>query len=500
MRAILIATEAPGTDPGRRMSAMRMLLDRPLIQHVVEMIVAQGTRRIDVMLSDDASAIESALGDGSRWGAALCYHLVADGSSPYAALHAATAPDRDEAILLGRADHLVEFGPDAEHGLSAVACMNPANPDEWTGWASVRGRHLQDIALSCDHAGLAAKLLLSGRPVVARDVVAIRDDRSALDAQCALLSGRFPHALRSGKEVEQGIWISRNVRLHPSARLIAPVHIGEDCRIGPGVTIGPDVAMGAGSVIDAGTTLREVVIAARTYVGRGLELKRMIVDQNRIVSVDSGAILETGDMTITSGVSSDSTRAAIRDLIDRCVALVAIPIALPVAACGWILAGARGLPLSPRWTAVVRLPATSDSRRWKTFRLWRTCEPGQPVVPSLTDFATRIWPGLFAVAAGRMRIVGLEPRSADQLRGLAPATREFTVSGRAGLITEAMVRLETDATDIERTVAEACHASTGGFLHDCKLIAGYVVLALRSAVKPALRQSPTRLRHVETDA
>ena len=57
------------------------------------------------------------------------------------------------------------------------------------------------------------------------------------------------------------------------------------------------------------------------------------------------------------------------------------------------------------------------------------------------------------------------------------------LSGRPGLITEAMVRLEPDATDLEREVAEACHAATGGFIHDLRLVRGYVALALRNTFR-----------------
>ena len=500
MRAILIATQAPRTDASRVANAMRMLLDRPLIQHVIEMIAARGIRQIDIVLSDDAAAIESALGDGSRWGVSLRYHLVATGCSPYGSLHTVTNPDPDEPILLGHADHLVELGTNFDHGHSALVYVKGAPPDRWTGWASVRGRHLSGIDSACDRDGMAARLTAGGREGVVEDALAIHDDRSALEAQSALLSGRFPQALRSGKEIEPGIWLSRNVRLHPTARVIAPVHVGEDCRIGPGVTIGPNVAMGAGSMIDSGTTVSDVVIAEHTYIGRGLDLSRMIVDRNRILSVDSGTIVEPRDATIVSGVNASSTPAAIRDLADRMAAIMVIPLLGPLAVIGLLAARCQGVRFMPRWTAIVRLPAGPDPRRWNTFRLWRTAEVCLPVRPGLLDIATRVWPGLFAVAAGRMRFVGCAARSADELSALSPGARDLALSGRPGLITEAMVRLEPDATDLEREVAEACHAATGGFLHDLKLVRGYVAMALRNTFKsPRPRSRPGPRFAAETE-
>ena len=482
MRAILIATESSPTGPSHVTNAMRMLLDRPLIQRLVEMIAARGVRQIDVVLSDDAAAVESALGNGSRWGVSLRYHLVAGEGLDYRSIHAVTNPDADEPILLGHVDHLIGVCPDSDHGHSAILYMSGATVDRWTGWALVRGRHLQGIDAACDRDGLAARLAAGGREVVVEDALAIHDDRSALEAQSAMLSGRFAQALRSGKEVEAGIWLSRNVRLHPTARLIAPVHVGEDCRIGPGVTIGPNVAVGAGSMIDAGTSVSDVIIAARTYIGRGLDLSRMIVDRNRIVSVDSGTIVEPRDATIVSGVDAGSTPAAIRDFVDRVAALVAIPLLCPIAAIGLVAARIQGVGFTPTWTPIIRMPAGPDPRRWKTFRLWRTAEAHSPVRPSLVDFATRVWPGLFAVAAGRMRLVGLAARSAEELSGLSHEAREVVLSGRPGIITEAMVRLEPDATGLERDVAEACHAATGGLLHDLKLAGRYATLALRNTL------------------
>ena len=58
MRAILIA--------GR--GAMRPLIDRPVVQHVVEHLAAWSTRELDIVACTDGPAVRAALGDGRRWG------------------------------------------------------------------------------------------------------------------------------------------------------------------------------------------------------------------------------------------------------------------------------------------------------------------------------------------------------------------------------------------------------------------------------------------------
>ena len=73
MRAIVIATgEAPDmTGLSERYPApMLPLVDRPFIQHVVEILVDQGVTVFDFVLSHQPEKIEEVLGDGTRWGCA----------------------------------------------------------------------------------------------------------------------------------------------------------------------------------------------------------------------------------------------------------------------------------------------------------------------------------------------------------------------------------------------------------------------------------------------
>src|SRR5260370_39158830 len=89
----------------------------------------------------------------------------------------------------------------------------------------------------------------------------------------------------SGREAGEGIWIARNVSLHPTARLTAPVYIGENCRINAGAQLGPRAEISSDCLVDQTSTISDTVIFAGIYVGQALELSHFIVDRNRLGSV-----------------------------------------------------------------------------------------------------------------------------------------------------------------------------------------------------------------------
>ena len=92
----------------------------------------------------------------------------------------------------------------------------------------------------------------------------------------------------TANEVEPGIWLSRNINLHPTAHLIPPVYIGQDCRIDKGVFLGPNAIIGHNCVIDSDSTITESVIFSGSYVGQGLELSQVMVDRNRLINTHMG--------------------------------------------------------------------------------------------------------------------------------------------------------------------------------------------------------------------
>jgi len=71
MRAIVIATGVPSPLSclgSRYPTPLLPVVDRPVLQHVVEALVIAGIRDIDFILSDAPEIVERHFSTGQRWG------------------------------------------------------------------------------------------------------------------------------------------------------------------------------------------------------------------------------------------------------------------------------------------------------------------------------------------------------------------------------------------------------------------------------------------------
>src|SRR5579884_2167414 len=86
MRAIILATGVSPEAPflyDHYPVPMIPLVDRPFIQHVVEVCARDGVSHFDFVLHHLPEKIEHHLGDGTRWGSTFTFHLARDESRPY---------------------------------------------------------------------------------------------------------------------------------------------------------------------------------------------------------------------------------------------------------------------------------------------------------------------------------------------------------------------------------------------------------------------------------
>ncbi len=73
-----------------------------------------------------------------------------------------------------------------------------------------------------------------------------------------------------------------------------------------------------------------------------------------------------------------------------------------------------------------------------------------------------------------MRLVGVAPRTADEIAELNDDWKELYLHAKAGLINEAFVQYGDSPSEDELFSAEAFYSAMGGFMHDLKLFFGYV--------------------------
>ncbi len=101
------------------------------------------------------------------------------------------------------------------------------------------------------------------------------------------------------------VYIGQGSQIDPTARITGPVLIGKDCRIGPNVEIGPGSTIGDNVVVQEQSSLKQPVIWSNVYVGKKAQLRACIVCNNATIH-DGAEILEGGIIGENTSVGQES--------------------------------------------------------------------------------------------------------------------------------------------------------------------------------------------------
>lgn len=499
MRAVIIATgDGPGITPldERYPVPMLPLMDRPFIQHVVEYFARQGVTQFDFVLSHLPEKIEHHLGDGKRWGCRFTYHLARDPRRPYRVLKALDlGTDGGEPLLFGHADRLPAISLDETRpGVPVLFCWRDDLSPQWTGWALLSPEQLAGLPDDADEDGLRTYLHqpANGPPVCseAPRPLSVRDFGEWLNAHQRVLEKQFTGLLLTGREVEPGIWLSRNVTLHPTAAIVAPVCVGENSAIGAGVKLGPHAVVGNDCVLDSRCTVSNSVVLPGSYVGPALELTDALVDRNRLVNARLGGVVTVAEDFLLGSLADRHLQRWLTSLMARGFALLLLLLASPVLLLTILcLRIARRGPVVYKREAV-RLPAPLEEGGWCRFKVLSFAdERGESC--GLRGLLCQFLPGLVNVVRGELCFVGVPPRSRQEIDRLPPDWRSLYLCSKPGLVTEAAVRYESEPGEEELYAAEAYYAATANWTYDGKLLGRYLARCLLGF--PASRAEPASL-------
>ena len=222
---------------------------RPLVQRFVERLSDSGRKEIAVVLRADPERFSSFLEDGERWGADISYYRC---------------------------------GPDDEPATFAVALCARLDAEGVVD-------PLAPFQTRTDAASGAEKPFPGAL-----------DLSAYLESVAAVLSGSFPGYVPSGREISPGVRLSHHVRIHPSAKLVAPVYIGEGAEIGANAVIGPFAAVEPGSVVGRGSTMKRSVLLPWTIVGESLNLEEVVVEGATFFKPGANAAYVSGDPALST--------------------------------------------------------------------------------------------------------------------------------------------------------------------------------------------------------
>lgn len=227
-----------------------------------------------------------------------------------------------------------------------------------------------------------------------------------LALQHAWLAGRKAREISVDRLQPPGAWIGPHARVHARARLQAPCWIGGRAEIGAGAVIGPNALVGERSVVEAGAIVREAVVLADSYVGPKVNLHRMIAAGDVLLDAARGTRVAITDRFILAALGDGA--AGRPGWTERALAVLC-----GLLAAAWSV-GSRAAPMEEF------LPLG-----WTAHRL-RAGTRGPLLV------RRRQW--FWAVAAGRLRLIGVLPRAESDLGHLPDDVRSVVVHAAPGVV------------------------------------------------------------------
>ncbi len=399
-RAVVLACW-PTTDPllagiGAD-AALFELAGKPLVQRVVEQAVALGARHVDIVLGDNATPYQDGLGDGERWGRTIAYHYAPARACLPSSLARQLAQESDCLLLL--ADAMLPAGyspPPASFGGPTVE-----GELTWSGWARLPGRALVAAAERVTSPrGLFLALCRNRQLHRCCDLAGPSAASAAalLDAAKSLLRAPdYPIGI-ARRPVADGVWIGSGARVHPTARLRAPVWLGDHALVGADAVVGPDAVIGARSIVDRGATVVGSLVAPGSYVGAAVELREAILSGRCLVNVALETRLDVADRELVGPAVAAEGSTGPRPA-ERLLAGLLWAVCWPLAKAAGT--GARSAAAGERAAGCIAAICRGEPGAW------------------VRHFRAVLHPGLAQVARGRRRIVGpLPPLAAPVTPGL----------------------------------------------------------------------------------
>jgi len=428
-----------------RPAALLTVVNRPVIEHLLEMLVRHGVESATLALHHYPYPLEACLGDGTRLGLRLDYvlertplgtagsarRIAASWTEPFvlaagtalvpADLAKASAFHRahDAALTLlvkptTAADGVLDLTDDnrvllpslprmGSFGLAGLAVVSPSAL-----------RHLPRLDRPADLvADLVPRLLEARLPVYGQVTsgpgVVIRTLAELLQANQRALAGELPGLVVPGVEIEPGIRVCRGASIHPRARLSAPVLVGTNAVVGRGALLASAV-IGDEAIVDEASTIRQSVVTARTHVGGGLRLEDAVVTPGGVGLAQPTTWIDVRDPCLLVDTRTPALVAPRNLLLGNLLAALVLVAAAPM--WGLILLAlileTHGRPFHRREVV--------GARGWPV-RLCSFAVRG-PCGRMLSRWGCKRLPYLWSILRGDLQWVGTTPRSSAEVDAL----------------------------------------------------------------------------------
>ena len=308
-----------------RPKPMVPVLNRPIMEHIVELLARSELRDVLVTLHPMPETVQQHFGSGEAWGVRLQY-LVEESPLGTAGSVARARALVDDTLVVVSGDALTDVDLaeavrfHRRRGALATLVLRPVgdpseygivvtDPDgrvrrflEKPGRGEVFSDHantgiyvLEPEVLNRIEPGrpvdfskdLFPALLAAGEPVYGFVTRAYWSDIGTPEqyrqAHLDVLERGLARILPEHPARGPGIWVGEGARISPGARLLAPCRIGPRCDVEAGAEIGPFACLGPGCQVARGATVRHSVLWSGCHLGPGAEVRGCVLADGVVV-------------------------------------------------------------------------------------------------------------------------------------------------------------------------------------------------------------------------
>ena len=312
------------------------IANRPMMEHVIDLLRRHGITDIVVTLAFMADAIRQHFGDGSDYGVTIEYVVELEPLGTAGSVRNA-AHLLPETFLVISGDVLTDIDlseiielHEQKQAMVTIGLTPVSNPLEFgivitradgsierflekPTWGQVFSDTVNtgifvldpavldevDIGRSVDFsADVFPKLLADGAPLYGAVTHGYWEDVGTLESYLRAHRDVLDQTVMvdvPGFVVREGVWLGEGVDVHPDANVEGPAVIGDNCRIEAGVRIGPYTVLGKDVRVRSGVDLERVVLLDHCFIGRGAQLRGTVAgrscDFRDSARVESGAVL-----------------------------------------------------------------------------------------------------------------------------------------------------------------------------------------------------------------
>lgn len=485
-RAVLLAIKPKppplGTITDHTPAYLLPLAGKCLADRIVGRLGDIGITEITILIAGNADAAQAFFGNGTRWG--MNIQLV-DVRTPKQAIERLKTLNTETPLLLG---DLYRFPVlDAEHLLKmsiAGTAVLTGPKQSCTGWAALAPDAIGTLPAATTPEQLFEKISLPDNTFITNDpILGCLSAQDILSSTNALLGNQVKNQVVSGASGDPGLWIGAGSIIHPKANLVPPVWIGENCRIERDARLGPNVTIADNCVLGESSVIQNSCVLPGTCIGNELELDGTVADRNYLAYADGDLTVAIPDPFLLAPNKPLSIASSLGSLLGRVLALLLLLPILPALALFWLLGLTFGQLRPIEVVECIRLPAPTDPMLWKTFGNWRWASGKNHGWNVLCNTQTlKILAAIPNIALGRLRWVGLAPRTVDETMALSEDWKMLYLGCKPGLFQLADIdqRQIGDSSKEQLFSSEAFYAATLSMKQDMSII-------LRSLFTPAHR-------------